>query len=109
MSMYGQRGGTSATAGRKAETIEATFPDGSVRRKRVFSGQRAMTLCASEEFGEIVTAWEDLPIAQAHLARVNGDDWPVQFAAIARPAHDNPNNDGTETEAQREARIESRR
>ena len=35
-SPYGKRGGTSATAGRKAVTYEAVLPDGEIVRKRSF-------------------------------------------------------------------------
>lgn len=79
---YGMKGGTSRTAGRKAETITATFVDGSVRTKRVFFGQRALTLCADEQ-GEIVQAHSDMAAAMAYLARVPGDMYPAQLAAAA--------------------------
>lgn len=79
---FGQRGGTGVTRGRKAETIEATIC-GKTYRKRVFFGQRALTLCAREDGAEIVTAWADEAEAEAHLARVSGDDWPVQIATSA--------------------------
>lgn len=36
MSEFGRKGGTSATAGRKATTYEATAPDGTVLRKKSF-------------------------------------------------------------------------
>lgn len=82
MSTYGKRGGRSITAGRKAETIKADFGAGIIRQKRVYFGQRALTLVADES-GELVQAWPDLKKAQTYLSRISREDYPVQLAAVA--------------------------
>lgn len=57
MNGYGTKGGTGATAGRKAETIVAVIA-GFTFKKRVFFGQRFIAVCEREEWGRpIVTAW----------------------------------------------------
>jgi hypothetical protein len=81
---YGRRGGEGPTAGKTAETIEATFFPGCTRSKRVFGGQRALTLIADEQ-GELVQAWADLAAAQAYIARTDRDRYPAQLAAAATP------------------------
>ena len=70
--MLGKRGGTSATAGRKAETIAATV-DNVTYSKRVYFGQRALTIIHSlDREGPLVQAWVDLPAARAYVERVTG-------------------------------------
>lgn len=54
---YGEKGGTSATAGRKSETIVAVIA-GEEYRKRVFFGQRFLVVSQREsEPKPFVTAW----------------------------------------------------
>lgn len=80
---YGQKGGQGPTRGRKAETIEACFC-GVAYRKRVFFGQRWMTLAQNEHGESVITAWESEARANKHLLNVSGDHWPVQLVAEAR-------------------------
>lgn len=67
MNGYGKRGGTSATAGRKAETIEMTAV-GLTFRKRVFFGQRFLTVTQRDENGRsLVTASHTAEEAQRRV------------------------------------------
>jgi hypothetical protein len=73
MGDYGKKGGTSATSGRKAETIVGKASDGAEYRKRVFFGQRALVVTKDSvlpSFSPLVTAWADLPTAEAHADKV---------------------------------------
>lgn len=79
---YGQKGGEGPTRGRKSETIQASFC-GVVYRKRVFFGERWLTLAQNEHGVSCVTAWESEAAAEQHLLRVPGDHWPVQLVAQA--------------------------
>lgn len=54
-STYGKRGGTSATAGRKSETISVSIA-GDTYRKRVFFGQRFIVVSQHEGQPPVVTA-----------------------------------------------------
>jgi hypothetical protein len=57
VSPYGKKGGTGATAGRKAEMIEAEIA-GTLYRKRVFFGQRFLVVSQrANDPKPLVTAW----------------------------------------------------
>lgn len=70
MARYGRKGGDGATAGKKAETIEATIA-GTTYRKRVFFGQRFIAVCQRPEWDRpIVTTWR----TQEEAERVDEDN-----------------------------------
>lgn len=73
---FGRKGGTSATAGRKAETISATI-NGTTYQKRVFFGQRFITVSRREGRPPIVTAWYTAEQAKdmADSAKLAGCDF----------------------------------
>jgi hypothetical protein len=66
MSDFGKKGGTSRTAGRRAETICAEFC-GARYTKRVFFGQRFITVLQAEpEDKPLVQAWGSYGEAMAY-------------------------------------------
>lgn len=77
---FGRKGGTSATAGRTAETISATI-NGTTYRKRVFFGQRFITVSCRVGNKPIVTGWHSAEKAGRMVddAKLSGCD----FAAWA--------------------------
>ncbi len=64
----GRKGGTSATANKKAETIEAII-DGVTFSKRVFHGQRVLLVYFKADRDPLVTVWHDEATA---LENANG-------------------------------------
>lgn len=62
---FGKRGGTSATANRKAEIIEGDFGLHGKFRKRVFFGQRFMSYSRhGENLQPLIQAWHTVERAQ---------------------------------------------
>lgn len=86
---YGHKGETGPTAGRKAETITATFPaDIGERSKRVFFGQRALVLEQDEDGREYLSAHADTAEAWEFLRQHRSDERyrsPVELVAEAAP------------------------
>src|SRR5689334_2382091 len=83
----GCKRGTSANAGRKMVNIEATFiPGGKPYRKRVFMGQRWMTLVEDEDGNVGVDAHKTQEQAERFLLFFDADKWPVQLVAEATVA-----------------------
>ena len=81
---YGTRGGTSATAGKRAETITARL-GGRVIAKRVFRGQRILSLSTDAAGRELIQAWMDTAEAVRYgavpAARF-GDTWECACADV---------------------------
>lgn len=86
----GQKGGTSATAGRKAEVIEAII-DGVTYSKRVFFGQRVLLVYFSDRREPLITAWRDFAAAEenARGAEERGSRYIIREATVRGGASDN--------------------
>lgn len=81
---FGKRGGTGATAGRKAETIAATIA-GTTYRKRVFFGQRFIVVSQYEGQKPVITAHHTQAVAerQSEEARKLGYEFHAWAPATA--------------------------
>jgi hypothetical protein len=88
MNGYGKRGGTSGTAGKKAETIEAVI-DGVPYSKRVFFGQRVLLVHFNNDRPPLVTAWlrENDAIENAKGCEARGTRAVIMAATVKEPAH----------------------
>lgn len=72
--MYGRKGGMSATAGRRAETIQAVI-DGVTYSKRVFFGQRFLLVYLKAGREPLVTAWHDRAAAEGNALGCEKDGY----------------------------------
>lgn len=88
MNGYGKRGGTSGTAGKKAETIEAVI-DGVPYSKRVFFGQRVLVVYFSDDRPPLVTAWlrQGDAVENAKGCEQRGSRAVIVAATVKEPAH----------------------
>jgi hypothetical protein len=84
MNGYGKRGGTSGTAGKKAETI-----DGVPYSKRVFFGQRVLLVYFNNDRPPLVTAWlrENDAIENAKGCEARRTRAVIIAATVKEPAH----------------------
>jgi len=80
-SEYGKKGGTSATAGKRAEKIAT--PDGKYS-KRVFSGQRLILVQQSERYGTLVRAPMDQSELEDWAAQSVNGEWSTVYAGEAQ-------------------------
>lgn len=84
MGRYGTKGGTSATAGRKAETICAEV-FGQTYTKRVFFGQRFLVVSQADADSEpMISAWPTHADAMRHSEQVS-HICPVAMVLEAHP------------------------
>ena len=86
MNGHGKKGGTGATAGRKAEVVVLDTPAGRFT-KRVFFGQRWMVVLQFEENDAgIVTAFHTEAEAKAQCDHATARGYMVAFYGLGRPA-----------------------
>lgn len=78
---YGQQ--IRAERRRPYELVEATFAGDAVRQKRVYYGERALSMCANEKY-DLISAHSTVEEAWRFLADVDGDLYPVQLVAVAK-------------------------
>jgi hypothetical protein len=76
----GKKGGTSSTAGRKAEIISVEI-EGVVFSKRVFAGQRFLLVYFSTGKPPLVTAWPDEASARKNATGCERDGYRSVIAA----------------------------
>lgn len=80
----GCKGGTSATSGRKAETVVVEFPGGEIR-KRVFFGQRWAVVSQKDENSETrVSLFATQEEAQKVCDSIQSLGHLIHFVTLAR-------------------------